>query len=605
MLLSRFTRLLMLTFLCSSLSTVVSSQTPSKPIAITIDGSKQVSPGEQSYVTVQFKIPKGIWMGAQGSQGRTPPGTKIKTPKIAGFTFGTPQYPEAVEEWVPAKLGKTKVYKELVQVIVPFTVGSNVKEGEYNLNFELSYTPGYNAGRLSTHNNEVYSTTIRVSNSASNVSVPSPSLGEVSSDFYVKPKSFDHVPNAFKFLFNPLNEGGGFTKALHKIWLDKPGHGKSVRFMPFPFLSTTNITGSSAGMGASFFNATKEGTMTAVFSMSAYANNLIGGAVGVQAISCPGAYHNYQFSAFFGGEGYRDISLDYENFTYANSLIGVDVTFRSLNEPRMRFFGIGAFTEEEDETAYEKTQLNGILDLYVLPVQNLRIGVGVGYDNYDVGISFDDVIDTEEISFLQESPLTSGLIGLDGGTATSFRANIIYDHRDQEFAPSRGFFAKMTVATNSLSEDIEDISSYTSLDVDMRQYFSGPSQKLVVLMRAGLSLKSESDLPFNLLSSLGGPASSRAYDFERYKGQHSAFGCAEMRYTFFTIPVLGYPMSIEMGTFVDVGQVFGDGTAFGDELNVDPGISMRMINKPNVGLILNYAYGNDGGYFTGGIGLPF
>ena len=184
---------------------------------------------------------------------------------------------------------------------------------------------------------------------------------------------------------------------------------------------------------------------------------------------------------------------------------------------------------------------------------------------------------------------------------------MIYDHRDQEFTSSRGFYTKMTVTRQSLSDvendDLPD--SYVGLNLDMRQYFSGPSQKLVVLMRGGLELKSESDIPFYYLSSLGGPNSVRAYDFNRYLGQHSAFASAEMRYTFFTIPVLGYPMSIEMGAFLDVGQVFGDGVALGDELNVDPGITMRMINKPNVGLVFNYAYGNDGGYFSGGIGLPF
>ena len=153
------------------------------------------------------------------------------------------------------------------------------------------------------------------------------------------------------------------------------------------------------------------------------------------------------------------------------------------------------------------------------------------------------------------------------------------------------------MATN---ESVED-----KLLMTQSNSFSGPSQKLVVLMRGALDLKSEADLPFYQLSSLGGITSSRAYDRDRYLGQHSAFASAEMRYTFFTIPVLGYPMSIEMGAFLDVGEVFGNGTSLGDELNIDPGVSMRMINKPNVGVVLNYAYGSDGVYLSGGIGLPF
>jgi hypothetical protein len=66
-------------------------------------------------------------------------------------------------------------------------------------------------------------------------------------------------------------------------------------------------------------------------------------------------------------------------------------------------------------------------------------------------------------------------------------------------------------------------------------------------------------------------------------------------------------MDIELGAFVDVGQIFGgtESLALGDDLKVDPGMTMRMINKPNVGLVFSIADGDDGIYFTGGIGLPF
>ena len=167
-----------------------------------------------------------------------------------------------------------------------------------------------------------------------------------------------------------------------------------------------------------------------------------------------------------------------------------------------------------------------------------------------MGASFEDLLVEEEgVQLLENTDLAEGLVGLSGATNFGLRLNVIYDHRDQEFTPSRGFYTKMTVSRQSLSNlENDDFSdSYYGLNLDMRQYFSGPSQKLVVLMRGGLDLKSESDIPFYYLSSLGGPNSVRAYDFNRYLGQHSAFASAEMRYTFFTIPVLGYPMSIEMG----------------------------------------------------------
>ena len=583
------------------------SQTSSRPISIQVlNEHNKVAPGNSSFVTVQFNIPKGIWMGASGDEARIPPKTKIATPDLAGFTFQDPIFPESLEDWVPTKLGKTKVYREVVNVIVPYTVEANAPEGEYDLAFELTYTPGYSAGRLATHNDEIYTTTVSVDNSVPEVTIISPSTGEVGDDFIIQSKNYDHISKPFKFIFKPFDEDG-FAKTLHKIWLDKPGHGKSVRLSPFPFLNSTTFGGSSVGLGASFFNATREGTVTGSFSLSAYSNDLIGFGYGITSVSCPGAYHNYQFSAFFGGEGFRNVSFDYENLTLANSLIGFDIDLRSLNEPRERFIGIGPSTEVVDGTAYRRNWINGIVDLYVLPTQFVRVGVGVGYDNYDVGTSFEEITEIEGVPFLQESPLADGLIGLNGGTSVSIRGTIIYDHRDQEFASSKGFYSKLTVSRNNLSNvsEEESVSDFTALDVDVRQYFSGASQKLVVLLRGALSLKSESQIPFDLLSNVGGLNSIRAYDAGRFRGQHSAFGSAEVRFTLGTIPVLGYPMSIEIAPFVDIGQVFGDGAAFGDELNVDPGFSFRMINKPNVGLVFSYAVGTDGGYLSGGIGLPF
>lgn len=566
-----------------------------------------VSSQHGSYVVVQFKVPNGIWLGAEPGDARTPPGTVITPEAIPGFQFGAPIYPEPIEEWVPSKLGKTYVFKETVNVVVPFSVDETVSQGAHDLTFYVTYTPSYSAGTLSTHVKEPYSISINVAGSSQEVAVPAPSLEPISGDYFVGPKSFEDVPNFFKFLFRPMNEESAFVKSLHKVWLDKPGHGKTARIMPFPSTSVSNITSSSVGMGLAFFNSTKEGTMTGLVSLSGFSNDLIGGGVTLTAISCPGAYHNYQFSASIGGESYRDISLNYENYTVADSKYGYNFSFRSLEEPRKRFNGLGNNTLEEDETAYRLEVLHAGLDLYSIAIQNFRFGVGISYDDYDVGTSFEDIKTDEEIEFLQDTRLMEGLLGIDGSSNVGIKLNFIYDHKDQEFTPVKGFYSKLTLSRNSISSTDDPLiaDDYYGLNLDVRQYFSGPSQKLVGLIRGGLELKSESNLPFYMLSSLGGPNSMRAYDFDRFLGRNAIFGSAEIRYTLFTVPILGYPMDVEVGGFLDVGQVFGGEEDLGDDLKVDPGASLRIINKPNVGLVFTYASGDDGSYFTGGIGLPF
>ena len=96
------------------------AQTSSKPVVIELQSADQaVAPGNSSSIVAAFKVPKWIWLGASPDDARTPPGTSITGVKMAGISFEDAQYPEPFEEWVPAKLGKTKVYKELVEVVIP------------------------------------------------------------------------------------------------------------------------------------------------------------------------------------------------------------------------------------------------------------------------------------------------------------------------------------------------------------------------------------------------------------------------------------------------------------------------------------------------------
>ena len=349
--------------------------------------------------------------------------------------------------------------------------------------------------------------------------------------------------------------------------------------------------------------------MTGMAAMFGFANEYIGGAGGLQAISCPGAYHNYQLFAFFGGDSYRFISLHYENLSIGEKdNFGTEVTIGSFNEPRRRFYGLGAFSLEENEVAYRDEKLEGILDVYTLPFQNIRLGLGVRYNDVEIGSSISELSE-EGLPFLVEDNQFSNVIGVGGSTVVGTRFNLVYDHRDQEFSPSRGFYGKSTLEFNDITESngIDMVDNYWRYNLDLRQYFSTANQKLTFLIRNTWTFNSEENIPFYELSGLGGNNTMRAYDPSRFLGKNAFFGSMEMRYTLFEVKILGYPMAIEMAGFLDVGQVFGgeNDADLGDELNWDPGVSIRMINRPNVGLILNFANGADGLYVTGGLGLPF
>ena len=67
---------------------------------------------------------------------------------------------------------------------------------------------------------------------------------------------------------------------------------------------------------------------------------------------------------------------------------------------------------------------------------------------------------------------------------------------------------------------------------------------------------------------------------------------------------MGFPMDLEIAPFLDFGQVFNS-TDFEGEFNLNPGLSIRVLNRPNIGIVANGAIGQDGIVFTGGVSLPF
>ncbi|MCH8326438.1 MAG: hypothetical protein IIB83_07755, partial [Bacteroidetes bacterium] len=110
--------------------------------------------------------------------------------------------------------------------------------------------------------------------------------------------------------------------------------------------------------------------------------------------------------------------------------------------------------------------------------------------------------------------------------------------------------------------------------------------------------------PFFDLATLGGQYDIRAFDTGRFYGQHSVFASAELRYVVMQMIFMGFPVDIEMAPFIDTGQVFNSDGING-RFNVTAGMSVRILMRPNIGIIANAAVGQDGLVFTGGVNLPF
>ncbi len=242
------------------------------------------------------------------------------------------------------------------------------------------------------------------------------------------------------------------------------------------------------------------------------------------------------------------------------------------------------------------------LAVFSIYKNNLRFSVGGKVRSVDLKRGAERL--AGDLPFTINEARFDGVPGITGSTVVGERVSLVYDARNQEFTPSAGFFVKLTAEYDQVTGGAEPVSDYGRFEVDLRKYFSTVDQRLTLLFRNNLTFTTSDDVPFFDQATLGGESTLRAFDKGRFYGQHAVFGSMEVRFQAMHIVMMGFPMDLEIGTFLDVGQVF-NGSDFDGGFNVNPGMSMRFLNRPNIGIVANGALGQDGIIFTGGVSLPF
>jgi hypothetical protein len=192
------------------------------------------------------------------------------------------------------------------------------------------------------------------------------------------------------------------------------------------------------------------------------------------------------------------------------------------------------------------------------------------------------------------------------------RLSIIYDTRDNLTAPRRGmtWVAYGGVASHKA---IFNDSLYSEAGIDGRVFWPINDKTVLASHVSMRYLPSAShDLPFWALSSLGGGTSVtggeqplRGFGEGRFYDRNSFSATVEYRRTAFTFDAISH-VEIEIAPFVDVGDVFRDGTQFPVKaLHKVGGVGFRGIARPSVVGYVDVGYGSDGTAVFTGINYPF
>ena len=269
-----------------------------------------------------------------------------------------------------------------------------------------------------------------------------------------------------------------------------------------------------------------------------------------------------------------------------------------FRDSRLRFYGFGNATVDEQETNYTQRRLAFYLRLGVRPwSENVELGWSTRVE--DVSIKEGGVDDL---------PFTGDLLpntnGLEGSTIHGQGFSVAYDDRDSDSIPSKGTLGAVHVEI--IDRALGSSESFFKYGFEVRKFV--PFRERFVLALHGVLdyISGASQAPFYERSMIGGKRSLRGFGEGRFVDSNRFFTTVELRTRAYDRRVFGVDLEVELAPFVDAGQVFDSATTLPfRDLHYVGGLGFRGIVRPQVVGFVDLGFGTDGTAVFTGLDYPF
>ena len=251
----------------------------------------------------------------------------------------------------------------------------------------------------------------------------------------------------------------------------------------------------------------------------------------------------------FGTQGIKvEYNGDFRTFVpNARVLINAEATELTLSN----FFGFGNETDYsvplDDAGFYDigQEQYSLITDLQVPQISDFRLYFGARASHTRTN--------------LERSPLLDSLrpYGVDPTTLAALRTGMVFDSRNYTRIPTRGFY--ITAEGEFFPHILDNRSQFATGRIDARTYLSAYLLRPVTLALRALGQKVIGDeYPYFEAAYLGGSRSLRGYEGERFAGDMTLSGSAELRLSLFNYKLIARSTFGLLG-FIDAGRAYLDG----------------------------------------------
>lgn len=185
------------------------------------------------------------------------------------------------------------------------------------------------------------------------------------------------------------------------------------------------------------------------------------------------------------------------------------------------------------------------------------------------------------------------------------RLSLIYDDTDHPFLPKIGTFASASVqySNKKLGSDYE----YRTYALQVKHYYNYKEEgRFVTAAHYLLQFQRGEEVPFYAMPQLGETTGLRMTGDGRFTDRGKFVFTIEERITLSKTPFYKFISETEIAPFLDVGTVFTKLSGFrASDLKYAPGISARLVIRPQLVATVDFAYGSEGTNAIIRIGYPF
>lgn len=276
--------------------------------------------------------------------------------------------------------------------------------------------------------------------------------------------------------------------------------------------------------------------------------------------------------------------------------LSLDVLGRASELEVRKFYGFGNDSHRDESLDRGKYYYVSLREYQFSPTLHYKIAEGV---KVGLGAFFKHV----EVREKQDRYLKADSLAVFGDDK-SFIGEVVsfdVDMRNRPSATTSGVYLSVRGRnSNAFKKGVP----FQKISGDARIFLTHPSVPMVTLaLRAG-GEKLHGNFPFYEAVFLGGFGSLRGFNTERFAGDASLFGNADLRLSLFRMKLL-VPTTVGVFGLADVGRVWvNDASPEGWQVGVGGGITLAPLSPDNT-ISLAFAHSKDGLFVVGGFGFGF